>query len=365
MTATVRNLNQSVDGEPLQEVVLDSGEMSIHLLNIGASIWQLSHRALPGQNLVLHHQDPAEYAINRPHFGCTVGPVANRITGARFTLDGEDYQLEPNEGANQLHGGPTGFGRKTWIVDEVHADGPQSWVRFRLNRPAGEGGYPGDLQITATYELVGERLRFSWSAVSDAPTPVSLTNHTYWNLNGVAGAQPVDAHWIRVSGDRRVEVDDQLLPTGQLRPVAATPYHLTEFEMVSTVLDRLPDRRIDDCYVGGQGVGVNQSGRGLGTGGADAGLIQAAIVGTQSGIRLDVDTSLPGLQVYSGHMLEGSTASGGFGPYAGLCLETQHLPDAVNQPDFPSSLVRPGEMVEHWTTYEFSANPPTEGAPVR
>ena len=318
----------------LVEVGLESDVLSVRLLNRAAALRSVCLQDSPEVSLCLALPDTDLNVENRSYIGVTAGPVANRIGGASFELDGRRFHLEANEGSSQLHGGATGFDRKLWSVDAEQAP---ARVRFHLHRPDGEGGYPGNLDVVVTYELEGNRLRYRWTATTDRLTPVSLTNHAYWNL---AGSGDIRRHRLQVAASKLVVVDDAAIPTGDLAPVAGTAFDLRRPLSLGSAVDQLGEG-IDHCYV------LDRHDD------PDAGS-QISLSDSDSGRSLDITTSLPGVQVYTGQFLDGAPESGGFPKYAGVCLETQHLPDAVNQPSFPSCLVEPGRPVTHTTDYIFN-----------
>lgn len=319
----------------LVEVELSNEFLFVRLLNVGATLRELSLAGKTGSSLCLGLANPVDYLSGSSYIGVTAGPVANRIGGAAFQIGQRRFQLESNEGINQLHGGPTGFSHKFWDVD-VDQRGHQ--VRFSLHRPDGEGGFPGNLDVEVTYRLVGNRLRYQWTAATDHTTPVSLTNHAYWNL-GFTGT--VVDHTIHVKAQKFVAVDTAAIPIGELPAVSGTAFDLRQPTPLGAVIEELGEG-IDHCYVLDR----------VDDGGDDA-EPQIVLDHPRSGRRMEITTTLPGVQVYSGHFLDGSAAAGGFPRYGGVCLETQHLPDAVNQPSFPSCLVEPGQAVTHTTDYVF------------
>ncbi|RZV43560.1 MAG: galactose mutarotase [Acidimicrobiales bacterium] len=326
-TVSVRSVGHLPTGEAVSAVELSNESMQVTLLDLGATLWTLvpqGHASASG--ITLAHNDPLSYATNPPYLGCTVGPLANRVGGSNFSLDGRRYELVANEGAHHLHGGPTGFGQRIWTF-EIDPDAVS--VVFRLHRPNGEGGYPGALDVEVLWTLQGNRLRFAWTALADQATPVSLTNHTYWNLSGTG---TIEDHRLRVDAEAVVEIDDQLIPTGDLLPAQGGVFDLADGPRIGEAIDRVGLAGIDHCYalVPGSQVDLHDP---------------------RSGRRLTVETSLPGVQVYTGHQLDGSAAQGGFGPMSGLCLETQLFPDAVNNPSFLSPMLVPNEIVRHWTDY--------------
>jgi aldose 1-epimerase len=271
-------------------------------------------------NVVLRLADLRAYEDNERSEWCgaLVGRYANRISASRFTLDGIEHRLAPNEGPNHLHGGPVGFDRYVWDVEPLEDDDGVDVV-LRHTSPSGDQGYPGTVAVEARYRLDrDDRLTISFEATTDAPTPISLTQHAYWNL---AGGGAVTGHVVQAAASHYVEVDDQSLPTGELRPVRGTR------------LDFRGGRRvppgIDHCLV------------------LDEADPQIVVVDPGSGRRLQVTTDLPGIQVYVGSPIDP--------PDGGLCLESQHLPDAPNHPSFPSPVVRPGEVYRSRTEFRFDS----------
>lgn len=338
--ATTRSITTAPERPDLFEIELFNDKLAVRLLNLGATLWDVRpvefEPAQPGLCLAL--PDAEDYFGNAAYFGVTAGPVANRIAGATFELEGRRYDLEANEGPNQLHGGPTGFSHRPWDSETVpDDDGATREVRFSLHRPDGEGGYPGNLAVTVGYRLHHNRLRYRWTASTDAPTPVSLTNHTYWNL---AGGGTIADHVLSVPAGQIVEVDGASLPTGSLRDVDGTAFDLRAPTTLAAVIERLDGDGIDHCYV------LDRSGPNAGT--------PIVLSHPPSGRTLEVTTTMPGVQVYTGQHLDGSDRFGGHHRHAGVCLETQHLPDAVNQPRFPSCILEPGQPVTHTTDYVFT-----------
>lgn len=312
------------DGE-LTMVELGDGAVRVLLLDVGATLWRLQ---VGGADLCRHHPDPGAYWTNAPCFGATPGPVANRIAGAAFELGGERHQLVANEGPNQLHGGPGGFAWQRWSTEQVD----DLAVAFRLHRPDGAGGYPGDLDVEVVWSLDRGHLRFEWSATTDRATPVSLTNHTYWNL---AGGGTVHDQVLRVEADRLVVVDEAMLPTGELLDVAGTPFDLRAGVRLGDAIEALRPLGIDHSYLLDDGAEIELHEPG-------------------SGRTLAVRTSLPAVQVYTAGNLAGRPQEAGVQRFGGLCLETQFPPDAVHHPHFASPVVPAGTTVRHWTEYRIA-----------
>ena len=291
----------------------------------------------PG-DVVLGHAEPTAYRGAPSHLGSTIGRYANRIAGARFALDGREYRLEANDGANHIHGGSTGLSRVVWA-----ADAGASEVRLRYRSPDGEEGYPGNLAVEVTYALDGDALRIEYRATSDAPTVVSLTNHAYWNLED-GGASPILEHELAIAASRYTPVDAHGLPTGACEPVAGTALDF-----------RAPHRigeRIAALVAARGGYDHNYA---LDRAALDA--VAARVRAPASGRVLELRTSLPGLQLYTANSLDGGfVCTGGVRPgrWSAFCLETQHFPDAPNQPGFPSARLDPGEVYAHSTVYALS-----------
>ncbi|HXL52884.1 MAG TPA: aldose epimerase family protein [Gemmatimonadales bacterium] len=297
-------------------------------------------------DLVLGHDSLEEYLRDSSYFGAIVGRYANRIADARFTVDGQTYRLAANDGRNHLHGGRTGFARVVWRAAPFRTD-HAAGVALSNSSPDGEEGYPGNLEARVTYTLTDRNeLMVDSSATTDKTTPVNLTQHTYFNLAG-DGAGDVLGHLLRIDADLMTPVDEHLIPTGALAPVAGGPF---DFRSLTRIGARITTD--DEQLHRGRGYDhnfvLNRTG---------AGLVHAAeVVEPTSGRTLDVHTTEPGLQLYSGNHLDGSVSGKAgrvYGRRAGLCLETQHYPDSPNQPGFPSTLLRPGAQYRSRTVFAF------------
>jgi aldose 1-epimerase len=344
--------------------------MSVSILTFGGIIQSLSVPDRSGHvdNVTLGFADLAgylseAYRASNPYFGAIIGRYGNRIGGAQFVLDGTTYTLDNNNGPNHLHGGFKGFDQFVWDAEEVPGT---KTVGLKLSRTseAGEGciaaldpapvcstGYPGNLKVSVLFTLDNRNnLRFDYEATTDAPTVVNLTNHSYWNLAG-EGSSDIYDHQLKLNADAYTPVDDTLIPTGEIAPVAGTPFDFTSFHAIG---ERI--RGNHEQLVFGRGYDHNfvlnapkHSGK----------LNWAAkLVDPSSGRQLKILTTEPGIQFYSGNFLDGTlygTSGRQYRQGDGLALETQHFPDSPNKPNFPSTVLRPGETYETSTVYAFSA----------
>ena len=281
------------------------------------------------------------YLGRHPHFNCLVGRYANRIAGARFELDGKVHELDANIPPHQLHGGRRGFGVRHWQGSVE--DGA---VALRLTSEAGDGGYPGTLEVTARYSLAGNRLSLDFEATTDAPTPVSLTSHGYFNLSGVPGST-VEDHEVAIAASRYLPVSEELLQLGKLHAVADTPFDLRQAVALGERLF-LEDAQLlraggfDHTFVI-DGTGMREAAR---------------VRHPASGRTLAVHTDQPGVQLYTGNTLDEFSADGApYTRHGALCLETQQFPDAPNYPTYlrhcPQAILRPGEVWRGSTTFTF------------
>ena len=274
------------------------------------------------------------YLARHPYFGSTIGRFCNRIAGGQFHLDGKNYKLAINNGPNHLHGGIVGFDKLFWCSTEIKSDNAIG-MRFQLRSPDGQEGYPGNLEVVADYLWNdANELTFVFRATTDAPTVVNLTNHAYWNLSGANSGSVID-HQLQLQCGRFLAVDDSLIPTGQLSDVAGTPFDFRQPRAIGERIAQLPSTKgYDHCYVvDGQAGQLRLAGRAL---------------DSKSGRTMEVLTTQPGMQLYTGNHLDGE-----FVQHAGFCLETQHYPDAPNQPAFPTTRLNPGERFEQTTMHRF------------
>ena len=290
--------------------------------------------------ITLGFDDLQGYLSGHPYFGALVGRFANRIAGGSFELDGQRYTLACNEkGRNHLHGGVVGFDKKVWEAQQLRGEDSVG-VRFSYTSPDGEEGYPGRLQLVATYTLDrNDRLAFDYRAETDRATPINLTNHAYWNLGG-AGSGPVYDHVLSLDCSRYLEVDDELIPTGELLPVEGSALDFRSGKAIGEDIGQLA-LGYDHCFVANR---------------ASDGLIPIGrLFHPASGRGLEISTTKPAVQLYTGNFLDGIRGANGalFDRHCALCLETQYYPDAVNRPGFPPAVLRPGETYHHRTVHRF------------
>lgn len=322
-------------------IELTAEGLLLEVMTAGAAIRRLV--LLEGEeetDVVLGFDDASLYGTGRDYLGATIGRYGNRIAGARFTLDGVQHRLRPNENGNTLHGGAEGFDQRDWTVVEQGED----HVRLALRSRDGDQGFPGALDVTVAYSVTPGVVRIDYAATTDADTVVSLTNHTYFNLDG-EGSGPVDAHLLTVSAHAYTPVDGELIPTGEIRDVTGTPFDLRRPTVIADAL-----AGDDEQLTHGQGLDHNLAVDG-------AGLRHVATLQGTSGRTLEVRSDRPGVQVYTGAHFDRTvvgTSGTAYGPRAGIALETQDFPDAPNHANFPSARLRRGERYESTTTWRFS-----------
>jgi len=330
------------DGSTVERVSLrNAGGIELDAISYGGAITRLSVpdlRGVPG-NIVLGLDSLDDYVASRAYFGALIGRCANRIAAGRLTLDGATHQLSVNDGENHLHGGACGFDKKNWKVSTFTKAG-STGVQLTLASPDGDQGYPGNLHVQATYELSDDgwldvRLR----AVTDKPTIVNLTQHSYFNL---AGGGDVLDHELTINAGRFTPVNRDLIPTGELREVGGTPFDFRTGKAVGADIDAA-----DEQLQIGRGYDHNFVLKDEDDGEP---ALAARLYDRHSGRKMEVWTTAPGLQLYSGNYLDGRLYRGG------LCLEPQYFPDSPNQPRFLPAILRPGNVYETRIAYRFSAS---------
>jgi aldose 1-epimerase len=325
------------------------GAPMVKITNWGGSIVSLvaPDRSGHAADVTLGHAELSGYLADTAYLGCLVGRYANRIAKAAFTLDGERYALTANNGPNTLHGGPTGFARRLWTASVVPGPGGDALELTYVSQD-GEEGYPGRLTATVVYSLREDGgLAIDYTATSDRPTVVNLTNHAYFNLAG-EGEGPILGHELQLEADAFTPVDATLIPRGELRPVAGTPF---DFRKPAAIGARI-DAADEQIRFGG---GYDHNFVVRGTPGTLR--LAARVVEPKSGRVLEVLTTEPGVQFYTGNFLDGKVSGKSGRPYvrrSGFCLETQHFPDSPNQLAFPSVVLRPGQTYRQTTVYRLT-----------
>ena len=339
----------TIDGKVVGLYVLQTESMAAAFTNYGARIVSIVHPDKRGaaKDVVLGLPGISAYcAAHEPFFGPIVGPVANRIGGASFVLDGRTYATEANHGRSTLHGGTSGFHSQVWNALEVGARS----ITFELRRRDGQGGFSGNLRVRVTYSLEIDALCIRYDAETDMPTPFGPTSHAIFNLNG-DDSGTIDLHTLRIAGDRYLPVDAELIPLGTVVAVDGTPFDFRHPAPIGARLEAFPAndqlgfaRGFDHAWI-------------LEPPSGD-GLREAAVLFCEkSGIRMDVLTTEPALQFYSGNYFSGADVGKSGKPIhrrEGLALEAQHYPDSVNRPAFPSMVLRPGRRFASETIYRFS-----------
>lgn len=324
----------------------NSAGMKVTVTTIGGHIMSI---LLPDANgnvadIVLGYDSAKEYVGGRGYYGSTIGRYGNRIAKAKFSIDGTEYKLAANNGPNSLHGGPGGFHNVVWTGREIE---PGKSVEISYLSKDGEEGYPGNLDVKVVFSLSdSNELKIEYEATTDKPTVVNLTNHSYFNLSG-EGSSDILNHELILNADKFVPVDSTLIPTGELRAVKGTPFDFTEPQTIGERINEKEEQLIrglgyDHCFVLNKKSPNELS-------------LAAQVTDLISGRKMEVWTTEPGVQLYTGNFLNGAPGKGGKSyDYRGaLCLETEHFPDSPNQPSFPTTLVKPGEVYKTTTIYKF------------
>jgi aldose 1-epimerase len=314
------------------------------VITYGATLTELwvPDRKQENADVVLGFDELKGYLDERRHIGGTIGRYANRIAKGRFSLDGKEYTLAINNGPNTLHGGKIGFDHKVWQGEPV-SGGQGAGVRLTYVSPDGEEHFPGNLTVTVVYTLTDDNaLKIEYTAKTDRATPVNLTNHSYFNL---AGGGDVLGYMLTLNGSQYTPVDSTLIPSGELASVKDTPYDFTHPMTIGSRIAELKETGGYDFNY----VLDGESGKLM---------LAAKIVDPASGREMEVWTTQPGLQLYTGNYLDGSIVGkrgAVYRKYGGVCLETQHYPDSVNHANFPNVILRPGAEYHQETIYKFSA----------
>ena len=342
-----REFGKMPDGTPVKLFTLHNAKgLTAKVMSYGAVLVELQAPDRTGAltNVILGTDNLEQYLKGFPASAAVIGRVANRIAKARFTLDGVEYKLAANNGPNHLHGGRKGFAQALWLGKGLPGDGHSAAVQFTYLSKDGEEGYPGNLNVSVTYTLTDENeLRLDYEATTDKATPVNLSNHGYFNL---AGFGQVHEHELWLATERYTLADDQLIPTGEIASVKGTPLDFTSPTPIGAHIDQLKPKLsgYDHNFV------LESDGK--------SPRLAARVVEPRSGRVLEMRTTEPGVQLYTGNHLDGKQAGigGVFYPHhGGFCLETQHYPDSVNHPGFPSTILRPGQIFRSTTVFAFSS----------
>lgn len=352
MSITHKPFGTTADGHEVTQFTLTNAGITAKIINYGATLTELHVPDADGKvaDIVLGFDNIKQYETESPYFGCTTGRVANRIAGGKFSLDGKEYTLATNNAPNHLHGGDVGFNKRMWKATPGAAkDGPS--VTLTYLSPDGEEGYPGNLNVQVIYTLTDKgELRIDYKATTDKATPVNLTHHTYFNLGGHRSGTVLN-HVLEINASHYTPVNANLIPTGEIKRVDGTPF---DFRRPATIGGRIGQLPGDPAAKDPGGYDLNyvlnsQSGE----------VARAATLRDPvSGRVMEVWTDEPGIQLYTGNYLDG-TLKGKDGEIYnkndGVCLETQHYPDSINQPKFPTIVLRPGETYTQTCTHKLYA----------
>lgn len=332
-----------------QEVTLftvtNKNGLVLKMIDYGATVVSVETPDKDGKlaNVTLSFPTVDGYLQRHPYFGSTVGRYGNRIAKGKFKIGEEEYTLATNNGANHLHGGIKGFDAVMWKGERVEsADG--GGIKFTRTSPDGEEGYPGNLDVTVTYTLTNnDELQIEYEAKTDKPTVVNLTNHNYWNLGGQGSGQ-ILGHELMLNCDKYLPIDPTSIPTGELATVEGTPFDFREPHAIGDQINAIKQpphetKGYDHCYV------VNGKPGEL--------RLAAKVTDPESGRTMEIHTTEPGIQLYCGNFLDGSEGGNNFKQHEAFCLETQRFPDSPNRPEFPSTLLKPGETYKSTTVHKF------------
>ena len=331
------------EGQAITEYTLTNAKgMQLSIINYGGTITRLIVPDKDGKmgDVVLGYDSLSGYLQRaNPYFGALIGRYGNRIGKATFTLDGQTYNLNKNDGANSLHGGSKGYDKVVWTAEK---QGDNALKLSYLSKD-GEGGYPGNLNVTVVYTLTADNeVKIDYTATTDKATPVNLTNHAYFNLSAGVDSTILD-HELQLSADKYTPVDAGLIPTGEIADVKGTPMDFTTSKPVGRDIAQVRGGYDHNWVLNKNGTALEKIG---------------TLYHPKSGRVMEVSTTEPGIQFYSGNFLNGRLANSKGGAkyvkYAALCLETQHFPDSPNKPNFPNTVLKPGETYKTTTVYKFS-----------
>jgi aldose 1-epimerase len=344
---TSASFGKTTDGTEVQLFTLTNAHgLKVSISNYGGTITSLMvpdkdgmlGDVVLGFDNVSGYQSP-EFVKSGPYFGALIGRYGNRIKGGKFTLEGKQYTLAKNNGENTLHGGKKGFDKVVWQAEPgTSADGQT--LKLTYLSKDGEEGYPGNLNVTVTYTLTNDdALKIDYSATTDKATPVNLTNHAYFNL-ALSQKPDILGHEVTIAADRYNVVDAGLIPTGELKPVKGTPFDFTTPHTIGERIAQVPGG-YDHNWILNQASGMHTA---------------ATVYEPTTGRTMEVRTTEPGLQFYTGNFLDGTLKGKNgltYGKHAAFCMETQHFPDSPNQPSFPTTILKPGQTLQSSTIYQF------------
>jgi aldose 1-epimerase len=335
---------KTADGQTVDVYTLKNPNgLKARIMTYGATLLGVEAPDRDGKfaNVTLYLDTFDEYYRGHPLFGSIVGRYANRIEGASFKIDGREYTLAKNDGPNHIHGGRSGFQKMMWQARPAsNADGAA--VELSLVSPDGQEGYPGTLNVKVTYRLTADNaLRMEYEATTDKPTHVNLTNHVYWNLGG-AGSGDALGHLLMINADRYLVAGERKIPTGEMRDVKGTPMDFTTAQPVGSRIAQVEGGGYDHCYVLNKKPGESL-------------VLCARVTDPKSGRTMEMFTTEPGVQLYTANGLSDRTRTKDFayGNHHAVCLEAQHYPDSPNKPQFPTTLLTPGETYRQVTMHKF------------
>lgn len=343
MSIEKSTIGKTPDGTEVELYTLSNGQgLRAKVMTYGATLTSVEVPDRQGKldNITINQDSLTDYLAGHPFLGSVAGRFANRIAKGKFTLDGREYTLATNNGVNHLHGGKKGFDKVVWNAKPIEAADSVA-LELTYRSVDGEEGYPGTLTTTVVYTVTGDnQLKMDYTATTDKPTPVNLTNHAYWNLGGIHGGNILD-HELTLLADRYLAVDATLIPLGAPAAVHNGPMNFTTPHKIGERIAKV-DGGYDHCYV------IKRKGDGL--------ALAAQVYEPKSGRIMEVYTTQPGIQFYSGNFLDGSKKAGGVAltKHYGFCLETEHYPDSPNHPDYPSTILRPGQTYKQSTVHKFS-----------
>lgn len=348
MSVTSQEFGKTADGKTVDLYKLDNGKgITVEVLSFGGIMHSVNVPDRNGKtvNVSANLETVADYEKARPFFGALIGRYGNRIAGGKFTLDGQEYTLPQNNGPNSLHGGRKGFDAVVWDVTPFEQRNSVG-LTLKYTSKDGEEGYPGNLDVTVVYRLdTNNRWTMDYTAKTDKATVINLTNHTYWNLAGHPNSN--HDHILTLNANRYLPTDTTLIPTGELAPVAGTPFDFRTPHKIGERIHQVEGDHFaggyDHCFVLNQGRRRQMS-------------LCANVYEPTSGRVMRIDTTEPAVQFYAGNFLDGSLKAHGYAyeKHGAFCLETQHFPDSPNQPKFPSTVLKPGEVYHTTTVHTFS-----------